>query len=83
MPRMFCLQLFTLIYSFVFSLTIKVPNACKYIPEVISAHMPVHISLPEYRSGLLQKILALSENLKFSVKYGIEFCWSNILPKIE
>ena len=45
--------------------------------------MPVHISLPEYRSGFIQKILALSADLKFPVKRLIEFCWSNILPKIE
>jgi hypothetical protein len=70
-------------YSFAFSLTIKVPKACQYIQGIIFAHMPVHVSLPEYRSGFLKRILALSANLKFSVKYLIELCWSNILPKIE
>jgi len=85
MPRMFCLSTLShlTINIFICFLTIRVPNARKYIQEVISAYMPVHVPLPEYRSGFLQKILAFSANLKFPVIYLIEFCWSNILPKIE
>jgi len=48
----------------------------------IRAYASTHF-IAEYRSGFLQRILALSANLKFSVKYLIELCWSNILPKID
>jgi hypothetical protein len=52
------------IYLFAFSLKTNVPNACKYKDEVISAHMPVHISLSEYRNGFREKDLSVTCKFK-------------------